>query len=219
MLNTYPHDPRAFTQGLVLDGATLYESTGQEGQSSLRRVDLATGRVLQKTDQPSPIFSEGLAVVGPHLIQLTWKNGIAYQYRQEDLRADEGVGLLGRGLGRVLRRQGARHERRIRSAHLSRRGVDEDAARRARHAERHGRSISSTSSSASTAASGPTSGKPTASSASTRAPAASPAIVDAPEPADARRAQPRRRPQRHRVRTRRRRPSSSPASGGRSCSA
>lgn len=76
----YPHDPQAFTQGLVLDGSVLYESTGLEGRSSLRRVDLATGRVLQRSTQPAPVFSEGLAVVGSHLVQLTWKNGVAFQY-------------------------------------------------------------------------------------------------------------------------------------------
>ena len=76
----YPHDPGAFTQGLVLDGPTLYESTGLEGQSSLRRVDVTTGRVLQQVAQPAPIFSEGIALVGTHLVQLTWRNGKALQY-------------------------------------------------------------------------------------------------------------------------------------------
>jgi glutaminyl-peptide cyclotransferase len=82
----YPHDPKAFTQGLVLDDGVLYESTGLEGRSSLRRVDLATGRVLAQVTQPAPIFSEGLALVGPRLVQLTWKNGLAFQYDKKTLR-------------------------------------------------------------------------------------------------------------------------------------
>jgi glutaminyl-peptide cyclotransferase len=96
---TYPHDPGAFTQGLVLDGDTLYESTGQEGQSTIRRVDLASGRVLQRADQPAPIFSEGLAVVGPHLIQLTWKSGIAYQYDKKTFARTKEWGYSGEGWG------------------------------------------------------------------------------------------------------------------------
>jgi glutaminyl-peptide cyclotransferase len=99
VIASYPHDPQAFTQGLVIDGATLYESTGQPGQSSLRRVDLATGRVLQKVDQPAPIFSEGLAVVGPHLIQLTWQNGIAYQYDKKTFARTKEWGYSGEGWG------------------------------------------------------------------------------------------------------------------------
>jgi glutaminyl-peptide cyclotransferase len=99
VLHTYPHDSQAFTQGLVLDGATLYESTGQEGQSSLRRVELATGRVLQKVEQPAPIFSEGLAVVGPHLVQLTWKTGIAYQYDKTTFARTKEWGYSGEGWG------------------------------------------------------------------------------------------------------------------------
>ena len=80
VLARYPHDPLAFTQGLVLEGSVLYESTGLEGRSSLRRVDLTTGRVLQQVAQPAPVFSEGIALVGTHLVQLTWRNGTAFQY-------------------------------------------------------------------------------------------------------------------------------------------
>lgn len=96
---TYPHDPTAFTQGLVLDGTTLYESTGLEGRSSLRRVDVTTGRVLQRADQPDPIFAEGLAVIGSRLIQLTWKNGIAYEYEKKTLQRTRELGYSGEGWG------------------------------------------------------------------------------------------------------------------------
>ena len=83
----------------MLDGTTLYESTGLEGRSSLRRVDLATGRVLQRADQPDPIFSEGLAVIGTRLIQLTWKNGIAYEYDKKTLQRTRELGYAGEGWG------------------------------------------------------------------------------------------------------------------------
>jgi glutamine cyclotransferase len=96
---TYPHDPNAFTQGLVLEGATLYESTGLEGRSSLRRVDLETGRVLQRSDQSPPIFSEGLAVVGTRLVQLTWKNGIVYEYDKKTFQRTREWGYSGEGWG------------------------------------------------------------------------------------------------------------------------
>jgi len=99
ILETLPHDANAFTQGLVLDGDVLYESTGLVGHSSLRRVDLQSGRVLQRVDQQDPIFSEGLAVVGPHLVQLTWKNGIAYQYDKQSFQRTRDWGYSGEGWG------------------------------------------------------------------------------------------------------------------------
>lgn len=80
VLRTFPHARDAFTQGLVYEHGTLYESTGLVGRSSLRRVDLETGRVLQKQDVPAPWFAEGLALVGNRLWQLTWKGGRAFEY-------------------------------------------------------------------------------------------------------------------------------------------
>ena len=64
VVNTYPHDPTAFTQGLLWDDGVLYESTGQEGRSSIRKVDLATGEVMDKHDLSDEIFAEGLALAG-----------------------------------------------------------------------------------------------------------------------------------------------------------
>jgi glutaminyl-peptide cyclotransferase len=61
---SYPHDPDAFTQGLVYENGQLYEGTGLNGRSSVRRVDLATGEVLQRFDLPQAYFGEGIAVVG-----------------------------------------------------------------------------------------------------------------------------------------------------------
>jgi glutamine cyclotransferase len=73
-----PHDPDAFTEGLVLDGTgRLFESTGLQGRSSLRQVDPVDGEVLRITDLPDAWFGEGLALVDDRLVQLTWKDGIA----------------------------------------------------------------------------------------------------------------------------------------------
>src|ERR1051326_4360118 len=63
IVNIYPHDSNAFTQGLILMDGTLLESTGEEGHSSLRRVELETGKVLKKVDVPLPYFAEGIAVL------------------------------------------------------------------------------------------------------------------------------------------------------------
>jgi glutamine cyclotransferase len=80
VINTYPHDPGALTQGLVYHQGFLYESTGLEGRSSLRQVDLATGQVLKKTDVPTPYFAEGLALFNNHFYQLTWQSQKAFVY-------------------------------------------------------------------------------------------------------------------------------------------
>lgn len=80
VVHVYPHDPKAFTQGLIYIDGFLYESTGLEGRSSLRKVDLSTGQVLQKYDLPSDIFGEGLTDWGSNLIQLTWKSHKGFVY-------------------------------------------------------------------------------------------------------------------------------------------
>jgi glutamine cyclotransferase len=80
VVHTYPHDPRAFTQGLIYLDGYLYESTGLEGQSSLRKVDLSTGNVIQKYDLPAEYFGEGLTDWGTNLIQLTWKSHTGFVY-------------------------------------------------------------------------------------------------------------------------------------------
>ena len=71
----FPHDPNAFTQGLLYHDGYFYESTGRYGQSSLRRVNPATGQVLARRTLSRDIFGEGLALVGGRLFQLTWKEG------------------------------------------------------------------------------------------------------------------------------------------------
>ena len=74
VVRSYPHDPRAFTQGLLFLDGKLYESTGLFARSSVRRVDLASGQVEQASSLPAELFGEGLALVGQRLFQLTWKN-------------------------------------------------------------------------------------------------------------------------------------------------
>jgi glutaminyl-peptide cyclotransferase len=80
---THPHDPQAFTQGLLLHQGKLYESTGLLGRSSLRRVVPATGAVEKSTSLAADLFGEGLALVGDRLIQLTWQNHVALSYDLE----------------------------------------------------------------------------------------------------------------------------------------
>ena len=80
VVRSYPHDPQAFTQGLVYRNGELLESTGRFGQSSLRRVKLETGEVLQRVDVPRQYFAEGLAVLGDRAFQLTWQNNIGFIY-------------------------------------------------------------------------------------------------------------------------------------------
>jgi glutamine cyclotransferase len=74
----YPHDPNAFTQGLIYEDGFLYESTGLNGQSSVRKVRLETGEVLQKLDLPAAVFGEGLTERGNQLLVLTWTSNIGY---------------------------------------------------------------------------------------------------------------------------------------------
>lgn len=74
IVNSYPHDPAAFTQGLVYTNGILYEGTGLNGRSSLRMVDLQSGSVKQQVDLSQEYFGEGITLVGNRIIQLTWQN-------------------------------------------------------------------------------------------------------------------------------------------------
>lgn len=85
IINTYPHDETAFTQGLVYDRGELYEGTGLYGCSTLRQVDLETGRVLKLIHLPDTLFGEGVTVWQDQLIQLTWQSGIGLIYDRENL--------------------------------------------------------------------------------------------------------------------------------------
>ncbi len=83
--NAYPHDSSAFTQGLVYSDGILYESTGLRGRSSLRRVALETGNVLQQTSLLPEYFGEGIAVFGDRIYQLTWTTGVGFVYDKKSL--------------------------------------------------------------------------------------------------------------------------------------
>jgi glutamine cyclotransferase len=109
IIHTYPHDPRAYTQGLLYQDGHLYESTGLNGRSSLRMVDLETGRVLQSVPVPSQYFAEGLATWGSTLIQLTWQSHAAFVYDRFSFRllrtlhyGGEGWGLTQDGRNLIL---------------------------------------------------------------------------------------------------------------------
>ena len=80
VVNIWPHDPNAFTQGLVVLDGKMLESTGQVGFSSLRNVDMQTGRVLKKVDVPAPFFAEGITLLNNKIYQLTWEQQLGFIY-------------------------------------------------------------------------------------------------------------------------------------------
>lgn len=94
-----PHDPDAFTQGLLLHDGLLYESTGQEGESTLREVDPETGEVLRIVHVDDQYFAEGLALVEDRLIQLTWTHEIAFVYDLETFEQIDTFEYEGQGWG------------------------------------------------------------------------------------------------------------------------
>jgi len=109
VLNSFPHDPAAFTQGLVYRDGFLYESTGLYRKSSLRKTNPATGKVLARTDLPREFFGEGLAIIGDSVYQLTWKSGQGFIYGKEDLKrrgtftySTEGWGLTDDGTQLIM---------------------------------------------------------------------------------------------------------------------
>jgi len=83
IVNTYPHDPDAFTQGLVFEDGVLYEGTGRFGHSTLRRVELETGGILQIHELSEQFFGEGITIYGDKIIQLTWKSNIGFVYDKD----------------------------------------------------------------------------------------------------------------------------------------
>lgn len=82
VVKTYPHDPTAFTEGLLFDNDLLYESTGLQGKSWLRQIDLASGQVVQQIDLPQQYFGEGITIFGDKIFQLTWQSHIGFVYNK-----------------------------------------------------------------------------------------------------------------------------------------
>jgi glutamine cyclotransferase len=99
IVKVYPHDPRAFTQGLVFRDGVFYESTGQVGQSSFRKVEPSTGRILQQVSVAPPHFAEGLAEAGGRFVQLTWQGGVAFVYDRKTLARVTTFEYSGEGWG------------------------------------------------------------------------------------------------------------------------
>lgn len=95
----YPHDTGSYTQGLFFYGGTLYETTGQYGESSIRTVDLATGKALRKLDFAERYFAEGSAVLDGKLYVLTWTNRVAYVYDAATLEYEKAYSYPREGWG------------------------------------------------------------------------------------------------------------------------
>jgi len=80
IVNTYPHDRNAFTEGLVFEDGFLYEGTGRKGYSTLRRVELETGDILQISELSDQFFGEGITIYGDEVVQITWQSNIGFVY-------------------------------------------------------------------------------------------------------------------------------------------
>lgn len=109
IVKTYPHDTQAFTQGLEFYAGFLYESTGQTGHSSLRKVELESGKVLQEVDLGGEYFGEGLTIFGGKIYQLTWLTNVGFVYDLQTFRKlgefhydGEGWGLAHDGANLIL---------------------------------------------------------------------------------------------------------------------
>jgi glutamine cyclotransferase len=99
VVQTYPHDPQAYTQGLVYSDGALFEGTGKYGESTLRRVALDTGKVLQVHALHRNLFGEGITIWDGQIIQLTWRNGIGIVYDQRSFQELRRFQYRGEGWG------------------------------------------------------------------------------------------------------------------------
>lgn len=109
VIATHPHDTAAFTQGLFFSEGRLFESTGQEGESAIRELDLATGKVKRETRLPAEYFGEGSTVWGKTIVSLTWKHGKGFRWDRDSFRklgefaySGEGWGLTQDGKSLIL---------------------------------------------------------------------------------------------------------------------
>lgn len=99
VVKAFPHDRGAYCQGLAIDEGTILEGTGQHGRSSLRRVEIDTGRVLKQHDLHESHFGEGVTVMGDRIYQLTWRNRICLVYDRETFREVKRFRYEGEGWG------------------------------------------------------------------------------------------------------------------------
>jgi glutaminyl-peptide cyclotransferase len=99
VVHEYPHDPSAFTQGLEYRGGFLYEGTGLNGHSFLRKEKLETGQVLQQVDLDSQYFGEGITVLNQRIVELTWKAETGFVYDQSSFRRQRSFNYTGEGWG------------------------------------------------------------------------------------------------------------------------
>lgn len=99
IVKTYPHDREAFTQGLEYRNGFLYEGTGLHGRSTLRKVKLETGVVLQKLSLPPQYFGEGISVVGDRIVQLTWQSEVGFVWGLHDFKLQNKFTYRGEGWG------------------------------------------------------------------------------------------------------------------------
>jgi glutamine cyclotransferase len=99
IVNVFPHDRGAFTEGLEIHNGVLFESTGLNGQSDLRKVDLSSGRVLQQTKLSGQYFGEGMSVLGDKVFQLTWKNEKGFVYGLDSFAVEREFTYTGEGWG------------------------------------------------------------------------------------------------------------------------
>jgi glutamine cyclotransferase len=99
IVNSYPHDPQAYTQGLIFRDGHLYESTGLRGRSTLRKVKLETGAIVQQEHVDEEYFAEGLTDWRDRLVQLTWQSGLGFVYDLASLRLQSTFRYSGEGWG------------------------------------------------------------------------------------------------------------------------
>jgi glutamine cyclotransferase len=99
VIRTFPHDPTAFTQGIVYRDGFLYEGTGLKGRSSLRKVRLETGEIVQTVDLPSEFFGEGITLLKNEVIQLTWQSQTGFVYNVKDFHLLRRFSYSGEGWG------------------------------------------------------------------------------------------------------------------------
>lgn len=99
IINTFNHDPTAYTQGLVAHDGYIYESTGKYGQSSIRKIELNSGKIIQKYNLADNYFGEGITIFQDKIIQLTWKSKTCFVYNLDDFKLIKKFSITTEGWG------------------------------------------------------------------------------------------------------------------------